>query len=292
MDPIKCMQMQLSLALLTAASSLQQQCINMQLAMKHLKLSSESRQRKVRRLRNKSACIAATAACFSLYRTPRQIWMRPRVRGFWENFFANADDHTWVETLRMKKETFIFIFDQLKDGLKVRYNQIASREPIPAEEKLGIALYYLASNAEFRVVGDVFGVSRSTVFKYVHLVVEKILDILTPRWITLPDEEECAVISSEFEAKCHIPQIILVVDGSHIPITPPMIGHRDYFNRKGWPSLVLQGIVDNNMIFRNVSCKCPGSTHDSMVLRNSKIFYSYQDVIPQVRIFTTYLHKH
>lgn len=76
----------------------------------------------------------------------------------------------------------------------------------------------------------------------------------------------------------------MVVDGCHIPITPPIVSHRDYFNRKGWPSLVLQGMVDSNMLFRNVSCKCPGSSHDAIVLRSSKIFYAYEDLIPQVKI--------
>lgn len=154
------------------------------------------------RIRKRNAHIAfATSACCSLYRTPRVIWMRPRVRGFWANFYHNADEFTWIQTLRMKKQTFMYIFEQFQHKLVVRYNPLSPRPGVPAQEKLGMALYYLASNAEFRVVGNVFGVSASTVYKYVHLVVENILDILTPKWVTLADEEECVVISSDFEAR-------------------------------------------------------------------------------------------
>lgn len=273
--------------ILTAAVCIQQQSLNMQLALENLKAMKEKDRRKRNRMRNRSARIFGATASFSCYRTPRKIWMRLRQRRFWGNFLVNADEHMWIETFRMKEATFMHIFQQLQPKLVVKPNQLSKREPIPAEEKLAIALYYLASNAEFRVVGDVFGISRSTVLKYVHLVVESILEILTPKWITLPDEEECEEISSVFEAKCKIPRIILVVDGCHIPVTPPNIGHRDYFNRKGWPSLVLQGIVDCSLIFRNVTCKCPGSTHDAMVFRNSRIFYTYENVIPQVSTYSS-----
>ena len=34
----------------------------------------------------------------------------------------------------------------------------------------------------------------------------------------------------------------LSIDGCHIPIMPPALNHTDYFNRKGWYSIILQAI--------------------------------------------------
>lgn len=35
------------------------------------------------------------------------------------------------------------------------------------------------------------------------------------------------------------------IDGTHIPVTAPELGNKDYTNRKGWESLILQAVVDD-----------------------------------------------
>ena len=100
-------------------------------------------------------------------------------------------------------------------------------------------------------------------------------------FITMPTESECEEIAKEFEKKSQIPQIILALDGSHIPITPTKNGYLDYINRKNWPSLVLQGAVDNKLLFRNINCESPECTHDAMVFKNSNLFKFKKNVIPE-----------
>lgn len=68
-----------------------------------------------------------------------------------------------------------------------------------------------------------------------------------PTLITFPDEEDWEKIAKEFEKITGMPNIIGAVDGSHIPISPPSEGYRDFINRKGWPSFVLQGFIDNTL---------------------------------------------
>lgn len=62
----------------------------------------------------------------------------------------------------------------------------------------------------------------------------------------MPDDNECYEIAVAFEKKTHIPQLIGAIDGTHIPILPPSDGYRDYINQKGWSSMILQAVVDNN----------------------------------------------
>ena len=62
--------------------------------------------------------------------------------------------------------------------------------------------------------------------------------------IKVPTTEEAVSIAHWFEQKFHIPQIIGCIDGTHIPVLPPSDGYKDFANRKGWPSCVLQA-VDN-----------------------------------------------
>ncbi|KAL7878381.1 hypothetical protein AOLI_G00093550 [Acnodon oligacanthus] len=58
-----------------------------------------------------------------------------------------------------------------------------------------------------------------------------------------------------------------LVDGTHIPVLPAADGYKDFVNRKGWPSYLLQGVVDDKGC-----CKMPGSAHDATVLRQSELF--------------------
>ncbi len=52
------------------------------------------------------------------------------------------------------------------------------------------------------------------------------------------------------------------IDGSHIPILKPQ---PDYYNQKGYYSIVMQAVVDFRGIFMNVNIGWPGKVHDSRV---------------------------
>jgi hypothetical protein len=39
------------------------------------------------------------------------------------------------------------------------------------------------------------------------------------------------------------------IDGSHIPVCAPAGMHTDYYNRKGWYSMIVQAVVDPDYLF-------------------------------------------
>lgn len=75
-----------------------------------------------------------------------------------------------------------------------------------------------------------------------------------------------------FRTKWEIPQCAGAIDGSHIPVKSPALNHTDYYNRKGYYSIVLQAIVDDEYLFRDVMVGYPGSVHDARVLSNSSVY--------------------
>ncbi|RLU21232.1 hypothetical protein DMN91_005605 [Ooceraea biroi] len=97
----------------------------------------------------------------------------------------------------------------------------------------------------------------------------------------MPDINEGAMISTAYEARTNIPQVIGAIDSTHIPILPLVDGYKDYVNRKGWPSIIFQAVVDNNLRFRNVNCQAPGSCHDAAVFKNSLLFKEAERIIPK-----------
>lgn len=45
--------------------------------------------------------------------------------------------------------------------------------------------------------------------------------------------------------------------------------------------MVLQGVIDAYYLFRDISIKYPGSSHDALVFKNSAIFQNNRAVFPQ-----------
>lgn len=63
-----------------------------------------------------------------------------------------------------------------------------------------------------------------------------------------------------------------IIDGSHIQINKPTERHVDYFNRKHYYSVVLQGVCNEQRQFIDVFVGYPGSVHDARVFKNSPIY--------------------
>lgn len=178
---------------------------------------------------------------------PREIWMKERSFDWWYRIVNDHfTDEDWIETFRMTKATFFWFCDQLREKLAPNTNQLGTREPVSVEKQVAVCLYFLSSCCEYRIVGNNFGIHKATVWKCIHKVIDAINEELMSSWLTMPDDNECYEIAAAFEKKTHIPQLIGTIDGTHIPILPPSDGYRDYINRKGWSSMILQAVVDNN----------------------------------------------
>uniref|UniRef100_A0A671XEC2 DDE Tnp4 domain-containing protein n=1 Tax=Sparus aurata TaxID=8175 RepID=A0A671XEC2_SPAAU len=180
----------------------------------------------------------------TLSAAPKDWWERVVLKEF--------DDEEWKENFRMTCRSFNKLCGMMEGVLKPE--DVTVRAPVPLEMRVTIVLYKLASCLKYRVVANQFGVHKSTVKKFV------------------PTTEEAISIARRFEQKFHIPQIIGCIDATHIPVLPPSDGYKDFANRKGWPSYVLQAVVDDMYRFWNINCKMPGCAHDANVLSQSMLF--------------------
>ena len=60
-----------------------------------------------------------------------------------------------------------------------------------------------------------------------------------------------------------ISYVVGVVDGSHISIVGPQLHAGDYYNRKGFYSILLQGVVSCKCLFWDFDIGWAGSMHDA-----------------------------
>lgn len=134
-----------------------------------------------------------------------------------------------------------------------------------------MTVWYLANTESFRQISDRFNVTISTAHRVILSVVNYLVKV-SPRYIKWPTLEEAAEDEKQFQKKKGLRHVIGAIDGSHLRILKPNSNEEDYVNRKGYHSILLQGIVNSKKIFINVKAGEPGSMHDSRLLRRSKIY--------------------
>ena len=117
-----------------------------------------------------------------------------------------------------------------------------------------------------------FGVGPSTCHS-ICAEFESALCTIRNEYIKFPkNQDQIQKHIANFEKTSQLPQIVRVIDGSHIPILAPSKNKEDYFNRKHAYSFNLLGVVDINMVFLHASVGYLSSIHDSRVLQLSDIY--------------------
>lgn len=202
---------------------------------------------------------------------------------FLPNCLSNDE---FKENFRLSKKTFKIICDELRPYMSAKFNKLnrmwKRRQELTIEKKVAVALYYLASCAEYRVIGNQFGIHKTTVCKVIHNFLEMMSKYITPKVIKFPDEISAVEYASLFKARSQLPNIIGAIDGTHIAILPPEEGYRDFVNRKGWPSVILQAVVGPKYQFIDISIKQPGSSHDAAALLSSSLYKNVDNIMPKV----------
>ena len=137
---------------------------------------------------------------------------------------------------------------------------------------MAVTLWCLATPCEYRTIGHLFGIARSTVCEIVQETCTTIVRSLLHKYIQFPSGSRLDDLVDVFLTKWGVPQCVGAIDGCHVPIACPVMNHTDYYNRKGWYSMILQGIVDHSYRFIDINIGWPGSVHDARVFAHSSIY--------------------
>ena len=206
----------------------------------------------------------------------RMLWAKERNGHWWEHFINSVlTPQDWLENFRMSRLTFSYICDKLRSSIERQ--DTVMRKAIPTDQRVALTLWFLATGADFRTIGHLFGVSKSTVCLAIKDVCSAISNVLLPQYIQFPVGSALKDVVDGFESELGFPQCAGAVDGSHIPIISPQVCPADYYNRKGWHSIVLQGTVDHQGHFTDVYVGWPGRVHDARVFANSSLYQRGQN---------------
>ena len=151
----------------------------------------------------------------------------------------------------MSHSTFTYICRELAPHISKQCTTM--REPIELERWVAVTIWRLATKVDYRrTLGELFWLGHSTVGKIVLETFEAIAQHLLH--VHFPTGQTLKQVIQGFDAKSGFPQVAGAIDRTHIPSIRPQVNATDYFSRKGFPSLVMQAVVDFWGVFTDVYC--------------------------------------
>lgn len=150
------------------------------------------------------------------------------------------------------------------------------REAIPPEERLAVTLRFLATGESFTSLQYQFRISQTTLSSIIiPEVCDAIYTVLKEDHFQCPQSsEEWLAISNLFKERWQLPNCIGAADGKHIRILHPKNSGSEFFNYKGYYSIVLMAVVDADYKFTFADVGCQGRISDGGVLKNSQFWKS------------------
>ena len=145
------------------------------------------------------------------------------------------------------------------------------RPPIPIRKQIELVLYKLAHGVSCARMHNLYGCGESTIRKYTIIICHVLAsrEGIFHHFIHTPTGDRLQGIIEKFRDTTGLPNIAGAIDGTHIPLTckpsrwfTPMPS--DFYNRKRFHNIVLQGVCDANRIFGNVCAGQPGGVHDAV----------------------------
>ena len=215
-------------------------------------------------------------------RMPRVRTCRQKLRriGWWESVWNSYSEKRFKKTFRISKATFNYILDKIKADIQHKHPGRWGfvEEPISPACRLGITLYRLAPGDYYYTISEMTGFGVATVcnitIEVSHAIVETLWKeaVLNKFPSTLEHFKDCVL---DMEEEWQFPLAFSALDGCHIPTKMPRGGAnsaKEYHNFKNFYSIVLMGMVDAKMRFIWASVSCPGSNHDSIIIRSTSFY--------------------
>ena len=92
----------------------------------------------------------------------RSLWMKDRSSYWWQHIVnCTFMPQDWLENFRMSRATFLYLCNELRSSVK--RDDTVMRKAIPVQQRVTITLWFLSTNADYRTIGHLFGVSKASI---------------------------------------------------------------------------------------------------------------------------------
>ena len=170
----------------------------------------------------------------------------------------------------MEPAFFDLIEERITPHLRKSFSNF--RKPLEVGLKLAVTSRHLSTGESYTSLQYHWRVGRSTICKFIPQVCKAILKEFQREYLVCPtDPEDWKKIAERFRNRWNVPHAVGALDGKHIAIKKPKKSGSEYFNYKGYFSLVLLALVDADYKFLWVNVGASGSSSDAQIFNRCKM---------------------
>ena len=210
-------------------------------------------------------------------RRARTIWTRPWIGrrlelGLYDRLMVELraeDPRSFHNFLRMPPA----MFDELVERLSPRITKQTTnwRTPLEPGLKVAVTLRHLASGAKYSDMQYGWRLPHNTISLVVREVCEAIVEEYLEEQLTPPNTPEgWKELADQWYERWNFPHTIGAIDGKHVACKAPP-GSSDYYNYKGFFSVILFAMVSSDYKFLWVDVSGKGSSSDAHIYNTSEL---------------------
>ena len=186
------------------------------------------------------------------------------------NKLITTDIQGYRNFTRMEPPFFDLIEKTITPHL--RKSETNFRKPLEVGLKLAVTLRHLSTGKNYTSLQYHWRVGRTTICKFVPKVCKAILCEFQKEYLTCPTQnDDWKSVEEKFRNRWKVPNAVGALDCKHIAIKKRMKSGSEYFNHKGYFSLLLLALVNAEYKFLWVNIRTIGSSSDAQIFNRSKL---------------------
>lgn len=153
-----------------------------------------------------------------------------------------TEDDKFMKYLRVTP----YLFSRILDNIRFLITTVPTNgvsNPISPQQKLCVALRFLATGESLTSLSFSFRISQPSITKILKEVFQAIKDTMLTE-IPIPTKEQFVSIAEDFGRIWNFPNAIGCLDGKHVRIRCPNNTGSVYYNYKDFFSIILLALVD------------------------------------------------
>ena len=205
-------------------------------------------------------------------RIVRQLWVRQWIArrpelGLYDRLMVelrNEDPRAFHNFMRMPTQ----MFDEIVARLTPRLTKETTnwRAPLEPGLKVAITLRHLASGSKYREMQYGWRVPHNTISIVVREVCQAIVQEYRDEMLTPPNTAaEWRQVTDQWMQRWNFPNVVGAIDGKHVACRAPRNSGSDFYNYKGFFSIILLAVVTSDYKFMWIDVSGKGSYSDAQI---------------------------
>ncbi|XP_064831680.1 putative nuclease HARBI1 [Oncorhynchus masou masou] len=185
-----------------------------------------------------------------------------------------VSDEFLLTTFGFPRDFIYYLVELLRDTLSRRTQR--SRAISPEVQILAALGFYTSGFFQTRM-GDAIGISQASMSRCVTNVTKALVEKAPECIVFMRDEATKQQSKEEFFRVAGIPNVMGVVDCTHIAIKAPNAEDSSYVNKKGFHSINCQLVCDARGLLLSAETNWPGSLQDDFILKQSSVYKELEE---------------